>query len=605
MADLLAISARPRLDDNLFDDLVSAIDLRGDRERHLLSASDWRFASTHRRIQPCDGPRAYEDTRWVCLFAGDLIGHDNVPFAEILGAFDTESFSKLAEFSGVFAIVAYDKHTRKLYGVSDRRAQKSIFYSTCHAACIVATNLPVFTRLSSPARFNEAWLWQSLFFNFPVDSSTFLVDVQRLPPATILIFEEHTGRISFKNYSEPFSVRQPIQRGSEGLQLASEVFARRIPLHFSGTSEVACALTGGWDGRTMLALAPERALVTTYTYGGADCADRTSAKHTAETVGFAHREISFSESFVSELPRHAMETVYLSGGTQGVLRSTLKYAYTTLTEDGRKFPLAISGISLGTQFRGHATVPSIVSPAIAALFRAMPCELQVDYWRGKIVGQFDDFTELLRNNLRQLESRFGPFVDPGHHLAYALYEISPKYFGGELSIADHYTTVRVPAWDNELVDLSFSIEQGMLSFSQFLRGHKRGSRKEMVLQSYLLREFAPDIYDIPVGNARPSAVLSGNSNYMLYRVMRAAKRRISARSVSRRTAPLENWDDWFFSRHPAFLSSLLCSDECQVKEYVSTDFIEGVIERRDLHYLGKLLTMEIILRLIGSRWMLV
>jgi hypothetical protein len=47
-----------------------------------------------------------------------------------------------------------------------------------------------------------------------------------------------------------------------------------------------------------------------------------------------------------------------------------------------------------------------------------------------------------------------------------LYVTHPELFGGELKIAENFTTVRVPSWDAHILDLAFSIKES----STFLFG---------------------------------------------------------------------------------------------------------------------------------------
>ena len=389
--------------------------------------------------------------------------------------------------------------------------------------------------------------------------------------------------------------------GRQGLQRARDVFSETVPAYFQRGQRIAAALTGGWDGRTMLALAPDRNAVTAYTYGCEGCNDIIGAKRTAKVAGVDHITIPFDESFVNNLPQRAVEAVYLSGGLQGVLRSTLIHAYSTLTEGGRKFPVVISGISLGTQLRGHANVPNMISPDLSRLFRAQSTTSVPQHWRDILGSDYGEFADFVSVNLAMLERAYGAFDSTEHHLSYALYKISPAYFAGELALADHYTTVRVPAWDCDVVELAYLIEQSMLSYSQFLSTHKRGCREEMILQAYLLRQFAPDIYRANVGNNRPSSVLAGEIPHRLGHIYQGISRRVRNRSVSR-NEPIEDWSVWLFDENVDFVHGLLLSTQTRVRDHVEIAFIEHTISSRNLYHLGKLLTAEIILRLIDNRW---
>jgi hypothetical protein len=224
------------------------------------------------------------------------------------------------------------------------------------------------------------------------------------------------------------------------------------------------------------------------------------------------------------------------------------------------------------------------------------------FWSSLLGGNYPSFEEHITAKLRSLRSDFGDFDDTEHHLSYILYVLSAQYFCGEMKIADHFTTARVPSWDSEIIDLSYSIKQSTLSFSQFSE-HVRGDIKELVLQSYLFKKYAPRFAVAPIGNTRPDIVLKGKTMYQLYRLYSGLMRR--AASVVSRSAerpPLENWNAWLNESHRGFIDELIFSKDSRIRGYIGDQYLEGLKANRDIHYIGKLASAEIILRLIENRW---
>jgi len=598
----MLIPASAESDNEQLAALIGAADLNISHQFDVLTNKDWRVAATHRIEAPLKGARTFDNSRWTVVFAGDLVDHDTVPFRQIVAALETDNWDFLAGLSGIFAIAAHDGVSKKAFVISDRRSQKPLYYSTGQQGLHVSTSLAAFVRMLEQPQFNKAWLWQSLYFNIPIDDTTFITGVKRMPAASVLVFDSRSQEASISSYASPFKPREPLLRGQEALRHATEIFAKRMPAYYHGSQRVACALTAGWDGRTMLALAPAEKDVTAYTYGCPGCTDLVRAEATAQAVGVDHLQIPFEQPFVDELPHHALETVYLSGGLQNVLRSTLHNSYDVLTEGGQRFPLTISGIDVDGIFRGHAQSPDIVSPALEELFQGGGTNQPDESWRATIGADFDNFSTHIAGSLESLEERFGSFDSSAHHLLFAVYPMANNYFSGELAISEHFTTVRIPAWDPAIIELAFAIEQSMLSYSSFLPGHERGVRKEMVLQSHLFRELAPEFYRLPAGDTHPAAVLAGELPYRLDRIYRGVKRRIMSRSLSPYDPPLENWQAWFFDENRSFVDGLLRSSNTLVTDYLDPTFVDTTIAKRELRMLGKLLTTEIILRLIKTRW---
>lgn len=602
MPELLVFPARRCIDETSAASLIFAGDLSDTHRIESVKTDDWYLAATSMRNAPLPGSRVFSNDRWAIVFAGDLIDQSAVPFEQILAALDTERWDFFTDLDGVFGLSAYDKSSRRLYVVSDRRCQKPMYYNLSEVGFHLSSNLASFARLPDGPDFDRTWLWESLYFNFPVGDSTFLEGVKRIPQASILTFDGRTQELSISRYAEDFSPRSPLIGGQEGLELATKVFSERVPAYFNGAEQVACALTGGWDGRTMLALAPTRDNLTAYTYGSPGCNDIVGAAKTANALGVDHIQIPFDRDFVGDLSRHALETVYLSSGQLGVLRSTLHHSYDTLTEGGSRFPLTISGIALDQLFRGHANTPHIVSPDLARHFQGEGVGHDADHWRRIIGSEYENFASHVAGRLDDLERDFGPLDTSAHHLSYVAYRIVPHHFSGELSIADHYTTVRVPSLDTDVIELAFSIEQSTLSYSRFLPEYRPDSRDEMILQSHLFRELAPRVYRMAVNGKIPAAILAGELPFQIARIYHALMRRIRDRVTSRDTRPLEDWSVWLFDQNQTFLEELLRSSSTLVGEHLDPSFIERTIATRDLRMLGKLLTTEIILRLLKTRW---
>jgi len=602
MSNLFVVPSQLLSGDTVVSDCMGISDLNRCYELDSAQSGEWTLTESHRKDAPLGGPRLFSDNRWTVVFAGDLIDYETVPFAHLISALEKNRWDFLANLSGIFAFVAYERKTRRLFAVSDRRSQKPLFFKEDTQGLQVSTDLSVFARLPGELEFDKRWLWELLYFNFPVDSTTFLRDVKRCPPSSILSYDGRSGRVTLKSYAEIFKPRDPLLRGREALELATNVFSERVARHYDGASSAACALTDGWDGRTMLALAPTEKDVTAYTYGGSGCDDLENATATAKAIGADHLVIPFDQSFVNDLPHHAFETVYLSGGLQSVLRCTLHHAYNQLTDGGSRFPLTMSGIALGTELRGSAQFPDLVSLELAQRFQGLDPMRSEDSWHAIVGTDHRDFGEWVQSKLDLLESRFGPFESPEHHLAYVVYPGSTSYFCGELQLSEKFTTVRVPAWDTKVLDLLYTIENSTISFSHFAMKSQRVHRNELVLQAHLLCKLAPSFRSIPVRTNKPAAVLAGEIPYQLDRICNGIKQRVKFRSMSPKPPMLENWGAWLFDQNMMFVTDLLQSSDTLIGDFVEQSVVDSTIATRNMRLLGKLLTTEIILRLIKTRW---
>lgn len=599
MSESVAIISKTNIDNAKATFIAKTINLSTNCEYLNKINGKKIFAVSYPNNTPLKGPRLYNDQDWTVLFAGDIIEYGSVPFADIIKNIANRNYSFFVRFNGIFSITAFHKQTKTIYGVSDRRSQKPFYYYHNNSMFCLSNVMSSFCRLPNiKIGFNEEWLWEFFYFNFPIGETTFLSGVKRVPPASVIKYCLFTNKIKIFEYAKLFVQKDKLLDGEEALEYAAEIFEKKIPKYYQGADDIACALTGGWDGRTMLAFAPEREKVTAYTYGSPGCSDLFSAAKIAKKIKQKHVQILLDESFLTNLPLKLFETVYLSSGLQNIARATLLHVYEQLTQFGKKFPLTVSGISLGTQFRGHAATPFLISDQMAHLYKHGKQDTRPSFWSALFDTNYELFINYIKTKLKNLQELFGDYQSSNHHLTYNLYAISTSYFCGELNISAPFTTVRVPSWDQDIIDLSYSVKQSTLTFSQF-SDHARGDKEEMVLQAYLLSRFAPYLTKIPIRNVRPVSVFKKNHSYKALKFFTGG---INKAFHPAKRASLENWSQWLNETHSSFIDQIIFSKDAEIRNYIKDSFIAEIKSKQNTYYIAKLMTAEIILKLINNRW---
>ncbi len=108
-----------------------------------------------------------------------------------------------------------------------------------------------------------------------------------------------------------------------------DVFPAVVRKYFKGDARVAMSLTGGLDGRMIMACSGHRpGELPCYTFGGPyrDCADVSLARRVAELCGQPHQVISVDERFVRQFGPLAEKSVFVSDGAMDVTGSVELYA---------------------------------------------------------------------------------------------------------------------------------------------------------------------------------------------------------------------------------------------------------------------------------------
>ena len=552
--------------------------------------------SSHENV-PLKGNKYFDNEDWAAVFAGDLI-EESLPWNLIFDTLKSGNYQTLNSLRGYFSLTILDKKKNKLFIISDRRSQFPVFYLINGKNVFISTELSTFCRLPLEISFNIGWMWEYLFFQYPIGQTTFLENVKRMPPASVLEIKIKSGEHFFSEYAPKFRKKNHLLKGEKALEYAYAVFKNTLPKYMRGSEEIICGLTCGWDARTNLSFCQNLGSIIAYTHGIPGCWDLVDAAKTARAMDIEHKKILLDKNFEDILPSLMIDTVYLSSGQEQITRSAPLYVYRKLTDSGEKHPILLSGIDYDFLFRGHFGPQEL--PYMTKIFSTGEKTVNEEYWKEYLGNHYNSFKQHIFEQLENLEKKYGKLSELETHLSYFLYEHAPKYWDGRLSISKHFITHRIPAWDTDIIDLSHSIENSMLFFSQILHGS--GKRKEMILQAYMISKNGGPLRKIPIRGVTPESVLKGEIIYHFTRIKNLLPNAIVRRILRRKTPPPEDWKRWLNDVHKEFIDYLIFSENSRIHKYIEDQCLEKLKNKRDIRIISKFATIEIILRLIENKW---
>jgi len=208
-----------------------------------------------------------------------------------------------------------------------------------------------------------------------------------------------------------------------------ETWARILPRYFRGKNRVAMSLTGGIDGRMIMAWANRPAgKLPCYTFGGMfrDSVDVKIASEVARVCQQPHHVISVADEFLSQFPALAEKTVYITDGAMDVSGSPDLFANRLAREIA---PVRLTG-NYGQE---------ILRRAVA--FR--PRSLFEDLFDAEFRGLLQTAAKTYSGELTGSRLSFIAFKQvPWHHFSRLTLELSQLF-------------LRSPYLDNDLVALAF------------------------------------------------------------------------------------------------------------------------------------------------------
>jgi len=586
--------------------LLGSINLLGtDTQAQSSRAATGIVAISSVDSRACES-RYYQTLDLFACYAGNIIGEiDEIPWTGILEDCRRGTNGTLRKLSGRFAIICFDHVNGELFSVTDRIAQYPLYWIVAKDCFVVSTSLATFSRLSPAPKINPHWFYEYFTFNFSVSRTTFLDGVSRSADATVTTYDIEYRSITVFRYAARFHPRESLLETGQAVDAAVQTFQARVPTYLNALRRPAIGLSAGFDSRTILAFVLGHHSLLSYTYGVDGCDDVVGACELANTLGITHTVIRFAVEFERQLPHLMYKTVWLSGGLQGTNRSTLSYVYQTLSTLGSRPDAVLSGVSGDQIFRGHGNVPSIVSDVMDQVFRTGRTPSNLLATIAAVFNQEAQCYKHVCEVLTQLRTEEGDLSQPIAHLNYMVYYVPAEYFAGEAMIADQYLDFRSPFCDPEIIDLAFRIPLSTLTLSTFL-SNRKNNRQQNLLTARLVSSH-PRLAKLNI-HARPTAVFAyaGPLVYALSSVcvkLKSTLRRIKGCNSALGRVPLEDWNRWFGSvMWPSLLE--LLDKGSSIEEFIRRDFIDQALYKRDILWLNKLVSSEIILRLVRNGWTL-
>jgi asparagine synthase (glutamine-hydrolysing) len=311
------------------------------------------------------------------------------------------------------------------------------FYFSSEAKSLLAV-MPTLRRLD-PRAIAETFACGSV-----LQDRTLFAGISLLPGGSSWSFGSN-GDICKRTYFSPQTwERQSTMGEAEFYARLKETFARILPKYLRGTNSIAMSLTGGLDGRMIMAWAkPAPGALPCYTFGGSyrECADVMLARRIAMLCGQSHRTIPIASDFLTNFPSLAEKAVFISDGTMDVTGAVELYANRIARQIA---PIRLTG-NYGSEilrgnvaFRSGKLTEALLDPGFAALVRTADATYQAE--RG------------------------------GHPLSFIAFKQMPWHHYARLAVEQSQLTLRSPYLDNDLVALMYRAPSKLFSSKEpFLR----------------------------------------------------------------------------------------------------------------------------------------
>ncbi|UCG91011.1 MAG: hypothetical protein JSV97_07940 [candidate division WOR-3 bacterium] len=370
-------------------------------------------------------------------------------------------FNFINYIKGWFNIVIIDGKENTYIVVNSRFGMRPLYYIERNGYFIFSSELKSLMECSLiKNELNEKAVVDYALFNYPLGQDTYIRNVFLLDPATIVTI--HHSEVHHTVYWRPENLFQEHLISREDSLVHAEYLLKKAVNQMHRDSEnIGIAVTGGFDGRTVLSLVDkEKQNLFLYSFGVPESVDIQIPKQIAEELSYHYFPIYLDDNYGTHLfDDYALKTILFSDGRSSLARAHYVYASHLLSGKTKVILTGNCGSELLRAVHLTGEVISNNAKLIfyngadkkrATLFDDSP---NTKYYNKRIVNTTmpaicDSLMSIIQsdNHRLALNQRFYLFI---------MKEVFRKYFGTEMSMESPYLYNRSPYLDYEFVDFIF------------------------------------------------------------------------------------------------------------------------------------------------------
>ncbi len=286
---------------------------------HCIAAKLESPTSLHRGVFVDDATGS-----WM-LAAGTVIDqtelHSDWDLLNLLQDYLKQGDEIFKRIDGHFALVIYDRPADKTVIVSDPFGTFSIFYGRRKDQFFISTSALAVAKAiqSKPSDLGTHYF---LINGTVLGEMTIWQDVKRMLPATVLTLNSNgVNNIKYWSFIQDYTITKLSL--DEAVDLVIDVLTRALRHCLSQDRKVWLSLTGGFDSRTLAALAyyaniPFKA----YCHGQPDSKDVHISSILSEKMGWEYEYFPLPEDWGQQRPSWFSQTLGLSDGHLSVLKTS-------------------------------------------------------------------------------------------------------------------------------------------------------------------------------------------------------------------------------------------------------------------------------------------
>jgi len=397
------------------------------------------------------------------ILLGDIFSFDKERL--LLLHTNTDKYNILRKVKGLGYIISIDNKNGQVQIYHPFFGMLPVYYYQFEDNIIICNNIDIM--LQQIAQYgkisvNKKYLLEQYLFNYTILNHSFFNEIRPLPAHTYLLLDE-AGLSTHKYfYVEELYVNQPKKWRSSLNQLAESFI--KIAESYLPKKESLIAFTGGFDGRTLVAIAIKKlAKFTSFAFGSHSNEDVKIPEKNAKDLDFPFIPLYLDdEKYYNNFYAIARELSIMSGGELSHIYTHFLYSVKNLQY---KSDVMLTGYCGSELLRAPHSTGTVISDA-AKVFLSND---SVDIWESYLRNKFkklkfidhknfnEDLNELIAELKKYKTERYSGknFTENQKLYVFLLEETFRQFFGAWVKVQTPFMDVRAPYLDIEFIESLF------------------------------------------------------------------------------------------------------------------------------------------------------
>ena len=453
--------------------------------------------------------------------------------AKDIAQFYTQFNVELTSYiKGSYVLIIYDDEAPSVKVITDKLNVLPLYYSFIDGLFFISSSVSLLKSTTLIGeQIDEFAITSQLLFDYVVGTRTFYKNIKQTGPGRI--YQINDDELTYSEYWGAEALYHKKLLGKkESLKLMSEQLSNNVQLYSLNTKKLLVSLTGGFDGRTNVAmLQKDKDDFLCYSYGMSGSKQIEVPKLISKAINIKYKSILLNDEFEKDYIKNAENVIEFSNGTAPIIRANYPFAYKKLRNYSTSILTGLFGSEVLRPI--HTGLGIFTNNLVEELLLTKDfSEAKENVFNKLIKRNYINKDILLRNYekvISLVENYRNKYSIYGKEYPYFFFQINEgirKYFMQEIQIERVYVTTLLSYWDDDFIDLVYRTPfAGM--YNGFIKKSKTKRRKGQLLYAHIIKKFNPELGKIVLDRGyKPNDLIKPfpfNYLFLFIGVMKARK----------------------------------------------------------------------------------